>query len=169
MRPEKEFLKDEIKEKIKKHGSFVIMKYSALKANTANEFRREMGKLGGEVEVVRKRVLLKAAEDIGLKLDMALLEGHVGLVFLGQDPLEATKAVFRFSQAHEDVFDVRVGSLDGTLYSGADIDRLSKLPSKDEMRAQLLGTLEAPLAQTLAVMEALLSSVVYCLDNKSKA
>ena len=46
--------------------------------------------------------------------------------------------------------------------------RLSLTASKDEMRAQFLGLLEAPLAQTLAVMDAVLSSVVYCLDNKSK-
>ena len=43
---------------------------------------------------------------------------------------------------------------------------MSKLPSKDEMRAQFLGTLEAPMAQTLAVMDALLTSVVHCLNNK---
>jgi large subunit ribosomal protein L10 len=36
------------------------------------------------------------------------------------------------------------------------------------MRAQFLGLLEAVPAQTLGVMDALLTSVVYCLDNKSK-
>ena len=49
-----------------------------------------------------------------------------------------------------------------------DVESLSKLPGKDEMRAQLLAYLEAPMAQTLAVMDALLTSVVYCLENKSK-
>ena len=41
-------------------------------------------------------------------------------------------------------------------YNGADVKTLSELPSKDEMRAQLLATLEAPLSQTLSVMEALI-------------
>ena len=50
----------------------------------------------------------------------------------------------------------------------SDVERLSKLPSKDEMRAQFLSVLEAPMSQTLAVMEALLTSVPYCLDNKCK-
>ncbi len=60
------------------------------------------------------------------------------------------------------------GRFEGKMYTGADVEKLSNLPSKDEMRAQFLSVLEAPMSQTLAVMEALLTSVVYCLDNKSK-
>jgi len=168
MRAEKQLLKDEVKDKLERYGSFVIMQYDKLSANTANEFRREIGKQGGEVEVVRKRILLKAAEDIGLQIDVSALEGHIGLVFLGKDPIEATKTVFKFSQDREKVIQVSGGRFDGQMYAGQDVERLSKLPSKDEMRAQFLSVLEAPMAQTLAVMNALLSSVVYCLDNKSK-
>jgi large subunit ribosomal protein L10 len=168
MRTEKELLKQEIKDKLDRFGSFVIMQYTGLTANMANEFRREMGKLGGDVEVVRKRVLLKAAEDAGVQLDLSSLPGHIGIVFLGQDPIETTKMVFKFSQDREKVIQVIGGRFDGQLYSGADVERLSTLPGKNEMRAQLLSVLEAPLSQTLAVMEALLASVPYCLDNKGK-
>lgn len=168
MRAEKQLLKQEIIDKLKSSPSFVIMQYASLSANVANDFRREMGKVGGDVEVARKRILLKAAEDAGVPLDSSALVGHVGIVFLGQDPIEATKLVFKFSQDREKVIQVIGGCFDGRLYSGTDVERLSKLPSKNEMRAQFLSVLEAPLSQTLAVMEALLASVPYCLDNKSK-
>jgi large subunit ribosomal protein L10 len=168
MRAEKELLKQEIKDKLKRFRSFVIMQYAGLSANTANEFRRQMGSAGGDVEMVRKRVLLKAAEDAGVKLDLSSLPGHIGIVFLGEDPIETTKMVFKFSQDREKVIQVIGGHFDGQLYTGADVERLSTLPGKNEMRAQLLSVLEAPLSQTLAVIEALLSSVPYCLDNKGK-
>lgn len=168
MRPEKELLKQEIKGKIGQFGSFVVMQYGALTANTANTFRREVGKMGGDVEIMRKRILLKAASDAGLTLDIDQLPGHIGIVFLGADPIEATKMVFKFSQDRDNVLKVIGGRFDGQLYSGADVEKLSKLPSMNEMRAQFLSTLEAPMAQTLAVIEAVLSSVVYCLDNKAK-
>lgn len=168
MKKEKVLLKQEIQDKIKRHNSFLIMQYAALGANAANEFRRTVGKMGGEVEIVRKRVLVKAAQEEGVQLDLSTLDGHIGLVFLGQDPIETTKTVFKFSQNREKLIQIRGGRFDGQLYSGADVEKLSKLPSLEEMRAQLLATFEAPMAQTLAVMEALLSSVVYCLDNKSK-
>lgn len=168
MRPEKELLKNEIKGKISQYPSFVIMQYSKLSANAANDLRREVGKFGGDVEVVRKRVLMKAANDAGVSLDLSWLNGHVGLIFLGQDPLEATKVIYKFSQEREKVIQVLGGRFDGQLYTGSDVEKLSKLPGKDEMRAQLLSVFEAPMSQTLAVMEALLASVVYCIDNKTK-
>ena len=168
MRPEKQLLLDEIKGQMSKHGSFVIMRYQGVTANVANQFRNEIAKLGGNVEMVRKRLLVKAADAIGLKLDLEALPGHIGLVLAGQDPIETTKAVFRFSQDTDKALEVLAGRFEGQLYGAKQVEMLSKLPGKDEMRAQLLAVLEAPLSQTLAVMEALLSSVVYCLDNKSK-
>lgn len=168
MRKEKELLKTDVQSKISKHDAFVIMQYAKLSANAANDFRREVNKFGGEVEVVRKRILVKAAKEAKVDLDKKILEGHVGLILLGQDPLEATKAVMKFSQDRDNAIKILLGRFDGKLYQGNDVERLAKLPGKDEMRAQLLSVFEAPMSQTLAVMEALLSSVVYCLDNKTK-
>ena len=60
------------------------------------------------------------------------------------------------------------GRFDGQLYTAAQVERLSTLPGKNEMRSQFLSTLEAPLSQTLAVIEALLTTVPHCLENKAK-
>ena len=168
MRAEKNLLKQEVRDKITRFESFVIMQYTGLSANAANEFRREIGKIGGDVEVVRKRVLIKAAEDAEITLDLASLPGHIGLVFLGTDPIESTKYVVQFGKDRDKAVQVIGGRFEGRLYSGADVERLATLPGKNEMRAHLLSIFEAPLSQTLAVIEALLSSVPYCLDNKGK-
>lgn len=167
MSHEKQLLLNEVRDQIDQFGSFMIMRYFSLTANQANEFRSEVAKIGGSVEVVRKRVLIKAAQEAGVTLDLAALPGHIGLVFAGKDPLETAKVVFKYGQSTKSL-EVLGGRIDGQLYSAPDVETLSKLPSKDEMRAQLLSVLEAPMSQTLAVMEALISSVVYCLDNKCK-
>lgn len=168
MRKEKQLLLDEVKHQIEKYSSFVVMQYAGLTANKANEFRREVAKMGGNVEVMRKRMLVKAAEAAGVTLDAKALPGHVGVVYTGSEPFEMAKYVFRFSDENEKLIQVLGGRFEGQMYSGEDVEKLSKLPSKDEMRAQLLSVFEAPMAQTLAVMDALLASVVYCLDNKAK-
>jgi large subunit ribosomal protein L10 len=168
MRQEKQLLLKEVKNQIKHFDSFMIMRYLGLTANKANEFRREVAKTGGGVEVMRKRMLVKAAEAAGITLDVDALPGHIGLVYAGTDPIETTKLVFKFSQDNDKKIEVIGGRFEGLLYSAADVEKLSKLPSRDEMRAQFLGLLEAPMAQTLAVMDALLTSVVHCLDNKCK-
>ncbi len=94
------------------------------------------------------------------------LQGHIAVVFANEDPVQTTKAIFQFCQENEEVLEVIGGRFEGAICSAQDVEQISKLPSKDEMRAQFLGTLEAPLAQTLAVMDALLTSVMHCLENK---
>ncbi len=169
MRQEKQLLLNEVEGQINEHnGSFVIVSYQGLSANSANEFRRQIIKLGGNVEVVRKRILIKAAGAAGIELQLKSLPGHIGLVYAGEDAIETTKAVFHFSQENDKTIQVIGGRFDGQLYTSEEVTRLSKLPGKNEMRSQLLATFEAPMAQTLAVIEALLTSIVYCLDNKSK-
>lgn len=168
MRPEKELLKNEVKDKFARYGSFVLMHYLGFSANAANAFRREIKSSGGEVEIVRKRILIKAAEDIGLQLNEFPLDGHIGLIFLGKDPIETAKIVFKFTKNREKTMAVLGGQFDGKLYGSKDVERLSNLPGKNEMRAQLLSVLEAPLSHTLSVISALLTSVPYCLDNKIK-
>lgn len=166
MRHEKQFLLNEIKEQISTFGSFVVMQYVSLSANKANELRREVHKIGGNVEVMRKRVLLKAAEGTGVSFNLKELPGHIGLVYAGNEPLEVAKLVFKFSQENGQAVKVLGGRFEGTMYNAQNVEMLSKLPGKEQMRAEFLSVLEAPMSQTLAVMDALLASVVYCLDNK---
>jgi large subunit ribosomal protein L10 len=168
MKHEKQLLLDEIKQQIVQSPSYLVASYVNLSAIKANQFRREMAKIGVEFEVVRKRVLVKAAENAGIKLNVEDLPGHIGILLPKNDPIEATKAVLQYSDSNEGCFQLIGGRVEGHMVGAADMKRLSQLPGKQDMRAQFLGTLEAPQAQTLAVIEALLSSVVYCLDNKSK-
>ncbi len=168
MRPEKQLLLDEIKDKIVGSKALVLASYKRLEPNAASAFRTNLAKTGGSLEVVKKRVLIKAAQVAGVELDPALLQGHIAVVFANQDPIQTTKAVYQFSKENEEVLEVIGGRFEGAFCSAQDVEQISKLPSKDEMRAQFLGTLEAPLSQTLAVMEALLTSVMHCLDNKSQ-
>lgn len=169
MRHEKQFLMEEVKGQINQYQSFVILQYLGLSSNALNGFRTAIAQQGGEVEMVRKRILIKAAAAAGITLTRDALDGHIGLVYTGQDPLETAKFVFNYSRDSEGTVKVIGGHIDGQLYSAEQVDVLSTLPGKDEMRAQLLSVLEAPLSQTLAVMEALLTSVPHCLENKSKA
>lgn len=168
MRKEKQFLLDDIRGQIDQSASFIIMRYFKLTANKANEFRSEVAKFGGSVEMMRKRILIKAAKESGVELSLNDLEGHIGLVFGGHDALETTKAVFKFSKSVDKAVEVIGGRFDGKIYGAEQVEKLSNLPSLPEMQAQFLGTLEAPMSNTLAVFEAILSSVIYCIDNKVK-
>ena len=166
MRSEKQLLLDDIKDRIDASNALVITRYSKLAPNVVASFRDNLTKTGGSLAVVKKRVLLKAAVASGIALKSEDLQGHIAVIFLSEDPFATTKAIYQFSEQNEKVLEILGGRFEGTLCSAQDVEQISKLPSKDEMRAQLLGTLEAPLSQTLAVVDALLTSVMHCLENK---
>lgn len=168
MRKEKQLLLDEITEKLEGAETVLLTRYAGLGANAANEFRSALRQTESELEVVRKRILLKACIEAGIEIDSALLDGHIALVTSTGDSVAATKAVYAFGKESGATIEVLVGRVAGVLYSAEQIEKLSKLPDRDTMRSQFLGLLEAPMAQTLSTMEALLTSLMHLLENKSK-
>lgn len=168
MRKEKQYLLDEVNKDIQQGPAFLLMSYSKLSANKANEFRREIVKRGGHVSMMRKRLLVKAAQENGFNLELKQLKGHIGVVYAGSDFLETTKFTISFGKNSENALEVIGGRFEGQIHNAQAMEMLSQLPGKDEMRAQLLGVLQAPLAETLAVLDALLCSVPHLLQNKSE-
>lgn len=167
MRPEKQLLLEDIRDKISASKGFILTRYGRINPNLASQFRFDLMKSGGDFEVIRKTILMKAANAAGVTIDKGLLEGHIGVVFSTQDLLETAKTVFKFKEANEDMMEVVGGRFEGQLYSAKDMEALSKLPSKSEMQSQLLGLFEAVPSQLLGVFDALLSSPLHCIDNKT--
>lgn len=167
MRNEKQFLLDEVKEKIESSESFFVTSYQNLDAGKVRKFRDLVAGANGEFEVVRKRVFLKAAEAAGLKLDLAELRGHVGVVFARDETNQVPKVTVNFGEENEQAVQVLCGHVNGEYCTAEDVIALAKLPSHDELKAQLLSVLEAPMSQTIATLQAVLTSIIYCLDEKA--
>jgi large subunit ribosomal protein L10 len=168
MKKEKQLLLDEVKGQIDQFDSFVIAQYTKLSANALGQLRRSVHDQGGDVHMVKKTILVRAAKDAGVDLSEKELPGHIGVIYGGSDPLETAKLVFKFSKENDNAFSVVGGRFDGKFYKGKDVETLASLPGKDEMRAQLLSVLEAPLSSTLGTMDAILTSLLHCLENKSQ-
>ncbi len=168
MRAEKTLLLQEIVDKIDGSKAMVIANYKQLNPNLASAFRMNIGKTGGSLEVVKKRLLVQAAKTMGISLDRdTMLKGHIAIVFADEDPVQTTKCVYQFCKENEEILSVLGGRFEGILCSAKDVELISKLPGRDEMRSQLLGLFEAPMSQTLSVIESLLCSVMFCLENKA--
>lgn len=170
MRKEKPLLLDEIKEKIDESKAMIIASYNKLEPNTSWAFRDLLEKSGSQFEVVKKRLLVKAAHQSGVQLDEALLEGHIGVVFVKQDDaMVPAKAVFKFSEENGNLLKVICGRLEGKILPGSELEVLSKLPGIDEMRATLLALFISPMSHTLSVMEAAIAGPLSSKSEKSES
>jgi large subunit ribosomal protein L10 len=169
MREEKQLLLEQIQGNLDTSNALILTRYSGLTPDLSDNLRRMLSESGSSYFVVPKRVFIKAAANAGIKLEREQLQGNIGVVFAKEDIISPTKVVFKFSKENNGTLEVLSGIFEGNLRSAADVKAISELPLQDEMRAQLLGLFEAPMAQILSVMEALLTSVIYCLDNKAQA
>jgi len=168
MRKEKQLFLNELEEQIDQYGSYVLMSYIGLTANESHEFRKKIRSMGGNIEMVPRKMFSLASKKSGLEVSVDLLTGHTGVVFSGGDPIETTKAVFDYEKEAGNKITVVGGVIDGAVLDQEQMIQLSKLPGKQELRAQFVGLLQAPMAQTVSVMNNIVASVVYCLDNKCK-
>lgn len=169
MRPEKQLLLDEITDLIDQSKAMVVARYDRFNPEASWNFGEELSKFDSNFKVMKKRLLYKAAQAKDLSFKGKKVPGHVGVIFINGDPLEASKVLVKFQSENADFLEIVSGHIEGKLCSFEEIVLLSKLPGKDEMRAQLLGLFEAPMAQTVSVMENLLTSIMHCLENKKQA
>lgn len=168
MRADKQLFLDEIRSLVEDADSMIVVSYQSIEANAAADFRSELVAADSEFRVVPRRLLAKAGTEAGKPFDLKMLEGHIGIICTKADPIGVTKKLYGFADNNADKLRVLGGYITGKMYSPQDMKELSKLPSELEMRAQFVGTLAAPMTHTLGVMQALLTSVIYCLDNKAK-
>ena len=166
MSAEKQALLDEVKDKIDLEDGFILASYDKLDANAIADMRASLVKAGGDMFVVKKRIFAKAASEKNITYSLEELEGHV-LLAMGKGNFPAVaKEVFK-AKKETKALNVIGGFFEEKKCAASEVEQISNLPSLDEMRAQILGLLEAPMSETLATVEALLTSVLHCMENKN--
>lgn len=168
MRDEKQLLLDEIKEKIEGSSGFIVASYQNFTSAKAREFRNLIAEANADFEIVPKRVFVKAAEKLGILLNADDFKGHIGVLFTQDDAAKISKLTVKYSESSENAIEIVGGHIDGQICSAEDVIAIAKLPGMNEMRSEFLGLLEAPMSQTLATLEAIMTSVPYCLEEKAK-
>src|SRR5690606_7539936 len=130
------------------------------------KLRHRLRDAGAEYMVVKNRLVLRALRELEVELpDLSdHLSGPTGVVIAGDSPVESAKALTEFAKTHENRPVFKVGVVDRSVVEASQFDRLSKLPSRDELLAQLAGALQAPLAAFVGVLEAKLQETAGLLE-----
>lgn len=142
-----------------------ILNYGGL---TVAEFADLRGKLApskATLKVVKNTYLAKALEDKGWTAIENVLTGPTALVAGSGDPAEVAKAVTAFLKTNEKA-SVKAGQLGDQSLDAAQVKQLSELPTKDEMRAKLLATLQAPAGDLVRVLSASIKGILYVLKAR---
>ena len=152
--------------------SAVFVDFKGMTVADVTKLRDEFRKSGVEYKVVKNTLVKHALKDHAWakNLDKSLV-GMTGVAFSFEDPSAAAKVVkaFRKDPAHEKLR-VKAGLIDGQVIPGEAVEtQLATMPGKNELRATLLMTLQAPAQQLLQQLNAPLQNFVYLLKAKEDA
>ena len=92
------------------------------------------------------------------------IDGPCGLVFIKDEPVAASQVLCNFTKEHEQL-KLEGGYLKDKIIEKKDIEHMSKLPSKEVLRAQVVGALNSPISGLVITLNQVLAKFVYCLDQ----
>jgi large subunit ribosomal protein L10 len=159
----------ELRARFDKMTSAVLVDYKGLNVETVTKLRAEFRKAGVEYKVVKNTLVKQALK--GTKLGDVLgksFRGMTGVAWSYEDPSAAAKVVKAFKKDNEKLT-IRGGIIEGQLLDAKAVEeQLATMPGKDELRASLLATLQAPLQQFVALLAAPAQNFAYLLDAKHR-
>ncbi|MEI6650771.1 MAG: 50S ribosomal protein L10 [Candidatus Moraniibacteriota bacterium] len=163
-RADKEALLKEVAAEAKSAKSLVFSDYKGVTVKDLSALRGELRKSGSRFKILKKTILNLALREAGMNVDVRKLEGQIGVAF-SPDEVSAAKTIADFVKGKKDLkLTIAGGALEGKQLSAEEVKALAKLPSKDELRGILAGTLQAPIASFARVLEGNISGFVRVLS-----
>jgi large subunit ribosomal protein L10 len=162
-RQQKEEVLKQLVEKIKSSKSAIISDNAGLKVSESQELRAKCKAEKIESMSVKKTILMKALSDSGLQgVDQLKLEGSLLIAFSDEDEVAPAKILNDFAKTHNQV-QFRSGILEGSLIGVEKVTALANLPTKLELYAKLVGSINAPISGFVNVLAGNLRGLVNVL------
>ena len=151
-REEKTELLNALHEVFSNAESVVITEYLGLTVAEADELRNKVRDAGASLRVTKNRIARLAVKDTKFEGLADLFKGPVAMAY-ANDPIAACKACVEFAKNNEKLVIIG-GALSDKALTLDEIKALAAIPSMDELRAKLVGLLQAPAAKLARVTKA---------------
>ncbi len=159
---------EEMTEKLGRARGAVLLQTEGLTVAEAQDLRRKLRAQGIELHVIKNTLLRKASEAAQYQDLSALLQGQTAIALSFDDEVATAKAVTDYLKTARTAKPVKVkaGILERGPISAKQVEDLAKIPPRDELRGQVVGTVMGPLNQTYGVLSAPLRDLVNVLEAR---
>lgn len=164
----KKVVVEEIIEKVKTSKSVVLVDYNKLTVAEVSELRNKCRQAGCEYKVYKNTLVRKALNELGFNQFDADLNGPTAITF-GKDETSAAKVMVAAAKDYTDKIVLKSAFVDNAYVDKNGVKALASMPSKEELIAKMLGSMQAPIANFAGVLNNLLSGIVRVLDGVAKA
>lgn len=147
----------------------VFAKYSGTTVKSMQQLRAQAKPDGTVVKVVKNRLFRQALKDSGKfeSVELSTFSGQLIYAFNADDEVAPAQNLAAFAKQEPQIEFVGGLNADGQLLSADDIKALASLPSKDQLRAQLVGTIGAPISGFVNVLAGNVRGVLNVLNARA--
>lgn len=160
---QKEATVAEIRDLISNNDVAIMTQYIGINVAQVTELRKQLRGTETTFKVFKNTLSRLALRELGLEDAASMMEGPTAWAFC-KDPVAPAKVLKDFAK-EVPVVAMRGGILNGVPVSTAQLDALAELPSRDQLIAQVVGTIAMPLRNTVGVLSALPRNLVNALDQ----
>lgn len=162
VKPEKVKAVEEIRDKFQRAKSVILTDYRGINVADLTELRKKLREQGIEYKVIKNTLTSIALRDFDFTLDEYLV-GPTAAAFSYEDPVAPAKILMEFAKTHKEL-EIKAGVVEGKAIDKDAVVNLSKLPSKEELLAKAVGSIQSPLYGIVSVLQGPLRGLVYTLQ-----
>ena len=154
---------ESIKEDLNDLSAMWVVDYRGLTVAEVQDLRRQIRESDAIMKVYKNTLMHLALKELDMVNMDEVLSGPNAFVFAKNDPVGSAKVLKTFAKEHE-VLEIKAGIMDGEFYDKAKVLAVAALPSREELLAKLVGTLQNPMAKTVRVLNGPLESFARTLS-----
>jgi large subunit ribosomal protein L10 len=163
-RDEKAAVIDEVAGEISSAQAVFAVDYRGITVTQVKDLRIRLKDADTQLRVVKNSLTERAADQAGVAELKSMLIGPTALAFVRGDAALAAKALSDANRALR-ILDFKGGLMDGAVLSAEDVQSIARLPSRDVLHAQLVGTIASPLSGLVRTLNALIGGLAVQLGQ----
>lgn len=159
---------EEISELLKSSSAVYVADYSGIKVDQVNNLRNEFRKSGVKYRVIKNTLFKRAIDEVGIYKELTdHLVGMNGFAFAYEDVVAPARIIKKFSDSTQKL-SLRACYIENQYFDGSKLAEIANLPTKSEIIAGILGSLNAPISGVVGAINAVMRDLVSVIDEISK-
>jgi large subunit ribosomal protein L10 len=164
----KQLTKKSIEKNLEESQGVFFIRYSGINGLDMNILRKGLKEAKGKLFVAKNSIARKLFEELGKNEAQKFVEGPIGFIYIKEDPVSISKILVDFIKDHEKLV-IEGGLLQDKILDKNAIVKLSKLPSREVLIAQVVGGFKSPINNLVFVLSGILKKPVFAIQQIKKS
>ena len=151
---EKKKIVEELTGKLRSQAG-VFVDYSGITVNEDTEMRVKLREANVDYKVIKNTLMKFAIKNVGFDELDSILNGTTSLAVCDDDPIAPARIIKEYADKYSGYFEIKGGFMDGRVLSVSEVNTIASIPPLPVLKAQLLGTMLAPITSLAVVLKAI--------------